>query len=176
MGLNDDFNHARSHAYFIAPPPAINKAFSLIVQQEQHQSTSKSNSSLTLAAQKTNPSPSPYPPQSQPNSNQNPPYNTKRSNKNRPMCTYCHLPGHTIDKCYKLHGYPPGRQKAEQIIRYTSRHQIIHLLQIRPQKSLKRHLQVPHWTMRRLPNVTRFYPCYRRSLQPLRLIMNPSLI
>ena len=34
--------------------------------------------------------------------------------KDRFVCTHCGYLGHTIDKCYKLHGYPPGykpRQK-----------------------------------------------------------------
>ncbi|XP_009760805.1 uncharacterized protein [Nicotiana sylvestris] len=25
-----------------------------------------------------------------------------------PVCKYCKKPSHTIDKCYKLHGYPPN--------------------------------------------------------------------
>ncbi|KAA8528521.1 hypothetical protein F0562_035876 [Nyssa sinensis] len=33
--------------------------------------------------------------------------------RSRSVCTHCGLPGHTVDKCYKLHGYPPGyRQSA----------------------------------------------------------------
>ena len=28
--------------------------------------------------------------------------------KDRPLCTYCGFTGHIADKCYKLHGYPPG--------------------------------------------------------------------
>uniref|UniRef100_A0A6N2MET4 Malectin-like domain-containing protein n=1 Tax=Salix viminalis TaxID=40686 RepID=A0A6N2MET4_SALVM len=28
--------------------------------------------------------------------------------KDRPICTHCGLLGHTVEKCYKLHGYPPG--------------------------------------------------------------------
>nr|XP_023901990.1 uncharacterized protein LOC112013839 [Quercus suber] len=28
--------------------------------------------------------------------------------KERPLCTHCNMLGHTVDKCYKLHGYPPG--------------------------------------------------------------------
>ena len=28
--------------------------------------------------------------------------------KERPQCTHCGLLGHTIDKCYKLHGFSPG--------------------------------------------------------------------
>ena len=38
---------------------------------------------------------------------------TKSSGKNfkgkeRPVCTYCGKMGHTVDKCYKLHGFSPG--------------------------------------------------------------------
>jgi hypothetical protein len=28
--------------------------------------------------------------------------------KDRPICSHCGLKGHTADKCYKLHGYPPS--------------------------------------------------------------------
>ncbi|KAK0581916.1 hypothetical protein LWI29_019529 [Acer saccharum] len=40
-------------------------------------------------------------------------FNTNKSSnktqkKERPICTHCGYPGHTIEKCYKLHGYPPG--------------------------------------------------------------------
>lgn len=28
--------------------------------------------------------------------------------RERPFCTHCNKHGHTVDKCYKLHGYPPG--------------------------------------------------------------------
>ena len=74
------------------------------MQQKQLQSTSKPTPSLTLAAQKSNPSP--YHTQFQLNPNQNSSYNLNSSNKNRLVCTYWHLFGHTIDKCYKLIGYP----------------------------------------------------------------------
>lgn len=29
-------------------------------------------------------------------------------NKNRPICSHCGIAGHTIQRCYKLHGYPQG--------------------------------------------------------------------
>lgn len=51
------------------------------------------------------------------------PYNTHSGNgrgqkRERPLCTHYNMLGHTIDKCYKLHGYPPGykpRQKTQNI-------------------------------------------------------------
>ncbi|KAL6348504.1 hypothetical protein AAG906_009964 [Vitis piasezkii] len=30
------------------------------------------------------------------------------SKRNRPLYSHCGIQGHTIDKCYKLHDYPPG--------------------------------------------------------------------
>ena len=38
--------------------------------------------------------------------------------KERPLCTHCNIPGHIVEKCYKLHGCPPGyktRPKAQTI-------------------------------------------------------------
>ncbi|XP_019171426.1 PREDICTED: uncharacterized protein LOC109166981 [Ipomoea nil] len=38
-------------------------------------------------------------------------YNCKKYTNNggsKPKCTFCEMIGHTIDKCYKKHGYPPG--------------------------------------------------------------------
>ncbi|KAL5757597.1 hypothetical protein ACOSP7_020208 [Xanthoceras sorbifolium] len=37
--------------------------------------------------------------------------------KDRPICSHCGIMGHTMDRCYKLHGYPPGykpKGKAQQ--------------------------------------------------------------
>ncbi|KAL5560246.1 hypothetical protein UlMin_036457 [Ulmus minor] len=40
----------------------------------------------------------------------------------KPTCTHCGYIGHTIDKCYKLHGYPPGfRFKNGTILGNTNR-------------------------------------------------------
>ncbi|XP_048620291.1 uncharacterized protein LOC125590664 [Brassica napus] len=35
-------------------------------------------------------------------------YNAYRPHVNRPLCTHCGQLGHTVAKCFKLHGYPPG--------------------------------------------------------------------
>lgn len=39
--------------------------------------------------------------------------------KDRPFCTHCKRPGHTMEKCYKLHGFPPdfkSSPKANNVI------------------------------------------------------------
>ncbi|KAK0597011.1 hypothetical protein LWI29_020955 [Acer saccharum] len=35
-------------------------------------------------------------------------YNSGKAKGERPICAYCGITGHTKDKCYKLHGFPPG--------------------------------------------------------------------
>ncbi|XP_019095655.1 PREDICTED: uncharacterized protein LOC109130513 [Camelina sativa] len=32
----------------------------------------------------------------------------------KPYCTHCNRVGHTIHKCFKLHGYPPGHRNAQR--------------------------------------------------------------
>lgn len=32
----------------------------------------------------------------------------KKFNRDRPFCTHFNFQGHTVEKCYTLHGYPPG--------------------------------------------------------------------
>jgi hypothetical protein len=39
----------------------------------------------------------------------NPRYGKSSANrKDRPTCTHCGVYGHTMEKCYRLHGFPPG--------------------------------------------------------------------
>ncbi len=39
----------------------------------------------------------------------------KRDN-NKPTCSHRGFKGHTMEKCYKLHGYPPGFQKKSKSV------------------------------------------------------------
>ena len=34
--------------------------------------------------------------------------NFNKSRIDRSQCTHCAAMGYVVDKCYKLHGYPPG--------------------------------------------------------------------
>ena len=79
------------------PLPSISKVLALVVQEERQRSTTHRfpqglESTLNLTAPTTNSiviAPS------------------KRKH-DRPLCSHCKIQGHTVDKCYKLHGYPPG--------------------------------------------------------------------
>ncbi|XP_019196007.1 PREDICTED: uncharacterized protein LOC109189835 [Ipomoea nil] len=78
-GLNDDYSNLKSNVLVLDPLPEANAV--------QH---SQNIPDEVVAAFHS--------------------YNGKRSgNSNKgAKCTYCGMNGHTIDKCYKKHGFPPG--------------------------------------------------------------------
>ncbi|KAL5580725.1 hypothetical protein UlMin_013167 [Ulmus minor] len=78
---------------YVGSLPLINKVFSLIVQEERQRSLSSLNlSQPSVAAYGAS------------SSN----FNSYKGKKDKPYCTHCGMLGHTIEKCYKIHGYPPG--------------------------------------------------------------------
>ncbi|KAL5565554.1 hypothetical protein UlMin_028718 [Ulmus minor] len=111
MGLDDSFSQVHGQLLLMDPMPPINRVFSLIVQEEQQRKTNPSSDSnkstgtmafaVKTEAVKTSGSNS----QRFQNSNFNASKNQKRD---RPYCTHCKILGHTMDRCYKIHGYPPG--------------------------------------------------------------------
>ncbi|KAL5570946.1 hypothetical protein UlMin_020543 [Ulmus minor] len=93
MGLNKSFSRVRAQIIMLDPLPSINKVFSLIVQEERQRSLSSLNLfQLNVAAFGAS------------SSN----YNSYKGKKDKPYCTHCGMLGHTIEKCYKVHGYLPG--------------------------------------------------------------------
>lgn len=91
-GLNDCFAGVRSEIMLIDPLPSLNKAFSMVMQQER-QLTSVSSQVLTSNIVR------------HPFSARKP---QNKSSVDSHRCTYCGGSRHTIDTCYKKHGYPPG--------------------------------------------------------------------
>jgi len=104
MGLNDSFSNIRGQILLLEPLPPINKVFSLILQDERQreisggisQSTHFGDSSALLTS-KSPSAPSVH--------NQNV---KQASRKTKPVCSHCGVIGHTVEKCYKIHGFPPG--------------------------------------------------------------------
>uniref|UniRef100_A0A2N9G504 Uncharacterized protein n=1 Tax=Fagus sylvatica TaxID=28930 RepID=A0A2N9G504_FAGSY len=118
MGLNESFATVRGQILLMDPMPPINKVFSLIRQEERQRSIGSLNGPLnnsfvdsTALLCKS----------------EGPKYGANKQSfghkKDKPMCIHCGLLGHTMDKCYKLHGYPPGyktRGKAPAVANQTS--------------------------------------------------------
>ncbi|KAI4357199.1 hypothetical protein L6164_001164 [Bauhinia variegata] len=99
MGLNESFGSIRGHILLMALLPNVNKAYSMLIHEEtQRQIASRTVPFSSESAAMSVPS--------NQNSNLNPP----RSNSSKipnVICNYCKKLGHSKDKCYKLHGFPP---------------------------------------------------------------------
>ncbi|WKA10965.1 hypothetical protein VitviT2T_028505 [Vitis vinifera] len=99
LGLNESFAPIRAQILLMEPTPPLNKVFFLVVQEKRQQSLTTSNSPAFT---------SPVSSRFQAASRASSPTNSSRSRKDRPLCTHCNILGHTVDRCYKIHGYPPG--------------------------------------------------------------------
>ena len=122
--LNDSFFQVRGQLLLMDPLPAINKVFSLISQAERQrkigsQLSLNNDSTTNMAFMVNNDQNARSGSTSRSISTRGTVPNTGRSigndgaidrgqKKERPFCTYCNIPGHIIERCYKLHGYPPG--------------------------------------------------------------------
>lgn len=84
------------------PLPSINRVFSLVVQEERQRvvgnqyNLNASANGMVFALKGDQP-------RSQHNAR-----TSQKFSKGRLFCTTCNAPGHTVDTCYKIHGYPPG--------------------------------------------------------------------
>lgn len=106
-GLNDGFSAIRSQILLQEPLPSVNKIYSLMLQEERQR---------LLVILTPNPTEGSALVASQSSQQKSKPAHVflnhgKGTNgqKNRPKinCTHCGRDNHTIDKCYKIHGYPP---------------------------------------------------------------------
>ena len=94
MGLNDTYTSVRGQILIMDPVPSLSKVFSLLLQDEKQRKVSKTPITEASALAVKN------------NGSFAKGFNKGKSG--RPQCTHCGILGHVVDKCYKLHGYPPG--------------------------------------------------------------------
>lgn len=98
MGLNDSFTATRGQILMVEPKPSISKVFNLVSQEKRQRSmkNDQSNSAVVFQASHMRSPKEPvvaaY-------------VNGYNKSKNIPICSYCGLAGHTVNRCYKLHGY-----------------------------------------------------------------------
>ncbi|KAI3688864.1 hypothetical protein L2E82_46759 [Cichorium intybus] len=93
-GLDDSFNQVKSHILLMDPLPNVRSAFSIISREESRQKHGSLSSNTN-------------------NNSQPAAFNSKaidfKRNKGRNQnlqCKHCGVKGHTIERCYKLIGYP----------------------------------------------------------------------
>ena len=97
MGLNDTYVAVQGQILLMDPIPPLSKVFSLILQDKKQRKVGAAkkmqlDTAATLAAALASKNVK----------------NSSKSKTRRPQCTHCGAMGHVVDKCYKLHGYPPG--------------------------------------------------------------------
>ncbi|XP_057953807.1 uncharacterized protein LOC131148088 [Malania oleifera] len=103
MGVNDIFSQVRTQILLMDPLPSVNKVHSLFIQEEMQRSVHNVVRVESTALATKN-------------------FGTNFKGKERPLCTHCGKLGHTIDKCYKLHGFPPGFKFKNN--KYATAHQV----------------------------------------------------
>ncbi|XP_073274883.1 uncharacterized protein [Primulina huaijiensis] len=110
MGLNESYAQIRAQVLMMDPIPAISKIFSLVVQEERQRSI---HSDISGSSLDRNPILSPKPINAAVKGSS---YGKgdKGGKSDNLTCSHCHYTGHTIDKCYQLHGYPPSHPKYKQ--------------------------------------------------------------
>ena len=93
------------------PSPNINKAFSLMVQEEKqrhvvgflsHSDYGQAVFAIKNLSKFTN-------------------VKAKASKKDRSLCSHCGILGHLVDKCHQLHDFPPsyGKGKGKQAVHHV---------------------------------------------------------
>ncbi|XP_019059537.1 PREDICTED: uncharacterized protein LOC109117186 [Tarenaya hassleriana] len=105
FGLNDSYESIRSQIIMLDPLPDLDKTYNLIIQHEQQRLIKISNISDSHALQAS----------AIPDNMVAAVSGGNFRPRQRPLCTHCELYGHVIQKCYKLHGYPPGYKQPAPI-------------------------------------------------------------
>ena len=99
MGLNESYSHIRAQILMMDPLPPITKVFALVIHKERQRAINQncsSNEALILATVNTK----------KPSSVANALSYNPKSQSNHPYCTHYNRSGHTVDRCYQLHGFP----------------------------------------------------------------------
>ncbi|KAK4269822.1 hypothetical protein QN277_022931 [Acacia crassicarpa] len=103
-GLNDRFAPVKSQIMLLEPLPSVHKVFSLLLQQEREMISPPGATEPVILFNKG--------PQRHPSNASSSGFNSRSSgsvgSNSTKFCTYCNRPRHTIDTCYRKHGFPPG--------------------------------------------------------------------
>lgn len=116
MKLNEQYSTVRGHILMMQPLPNISQAYRLIVQEENHKDMSQNSQAENMAflADKRRFHDSASRQSYDKNNNRkdlsgnwNKKPLSQKSGSNY-YCTHCKIPGHSVDRYYKIHGFPPG--------------------------------------------------------------------
>ncbi|XP_038721996.1 uncharacterized protein LOC120014146 [Tripterygium wilfordii] len=108
MGLDDHYEHVTNQILLMDPLPDVNKAFAQIGQVERKQIVNQSTKKNLIQKDSEVQEQMVMQVTSQPvgKNRFNGARNSKRNNNEKLFCKYCKKTNHTVDKCFKLVGYP----------------------------------------------------------------------
>ncbi|XP_010535249.1 PREDICTED: uncharacterized protein LOC104810602 [Tarenaya hassleriana] len=95
MKLTEFFHPARRQILMLDPMPSIRKVYGMVAQEEHQRIALPPIHDSVVFQANISPTFRPRP---------------FSSSKSRPFCTHCGISGHTISRCYKIHGYPPSNR------------------------------------------------------------------
>lgn len=101
MGLSEQFVPIRGQILLMKPLPDLGQAYVMLVQEEQQRDFTKGTNTLTESMAlnvRINSAANVQKDKSK--------LQKKQSDSANVQCDYCHLSGHSRDKCFALHGYP----------------------------------------------------------------------
>ena len=108
IGLNETYSHVRGQILLMDPLPSINRVYSLLIQDESQRSIGHSTCAYIISTTLATKSSTGTVGFGNTYGNNSGAKGNKNKGKERPVCSHCGVTGHTIEKSYKLHGYPPG--------------------------------------------------------------------
>ena len=115
MKVKVEYRQTRSNVIMMNPLPNINQAYKIVLQEEHHKQISNEKNTTEVMAFAADKKRTPdqqsnnfFPNRGGSTSNRGV-YDQGRGVSRRSStlhCEHCNYAGHTIDRCYKLHGFP----------------------------------------------------------------------
>ena len=109
MGLNESYDSTRRHILMLKPIPSLEEVFNMVTQDER-QKNIKPITKVDNVVFQNSVSEAEVAGYAGPTENMAYAVNNNYRGKPRPICTHCGIAGHIVQKCFKIHGYPPGHR------------------------------------------------------------------
>jgi len=117
MGLNDDYNSVRGNILMMNPLPSIGHVYSMLIQEEKQREIRSTGNFITDSASLAVESHKPHQyyrgkvdKVDTRVESSNSRFERNEGKKSILFCNYYKKPGHSIEKCYRLHGFSPSNK------------------------------------------------------------------
>lgn len=114
MKVNDSFQQVRTNILMMEQPPTISQAYRLLLQEQRHKELTHLSTPLpdpmAFVSDRKNTS---HRNSSSKPSNQSTVSGNKRTS--RYYCDHCKIGGHSLERCFKIHGYPNSSKPRKRL-------------------------------------------------------------